>query len=378
MHHRARVAGTGGPPRQEEDHVRLMETTQLGPDTLGNRVVMAPMTRSRAPEQVPVELSAEYYAQRAGAGLIISEGTQVSELGAGYPMTPGIHTDEQVAGWRRVTDAVHEAGGLIYAQLWHVGRMGHPSVHGGTPVAPSAIAPGEDIFTVDGMQPVPTPRALELDEIPVVIEQFRHAARQAQAAGFDGVEVHGANGYLLDQFLQSGTNRRTDGYGGSTPNRVRLLLEVTEAVIEVWGADRVGVRLSPGGTFSGMSDDDPVETFGHAIKALDALGLAYLHVVETSQSLPPVGLDEVGGPTALARSLFSGTLITAGEYDRDSAEETVAAGRADLVAFARHYLANPDLVERFRVGAELNEPDPSTMYGGGAEGYTDYPTLAGA
>jgi N-ethylmaleimide reductase len=356
--------------------MRLMEPTKVGAHNVANRVVMAPMTRSRSPQQVPTELAAEYYAQRAGAAVIITEGTQVSELGAGYPMTPGIHTDEQVAGWRRVTGAVHAAGGLIYAQLWHVGRMGHPSVHGGTPVAPSGIAPGEDIFTTDGMQPVPTPRALETEEIPQIVEQFRHAARQAQAAGFDGVEVHGANGYLLDQFLQTGTNHRTDGYGGSVANRARLLLEVTEAVSEVWGSDRVGVRLSPGGTFSGMSDADPVDTFGYAIKSLDALNLAYLHVVETTQTLPPVGLDEVGGPTALARSLFSGTIITAGEYNRDSAEAAIAEGRADLVAFARHYLANHDLIERFRVGAALNEPDVATFYGGGAAGYTDYPSLA--
>ncbi|MGA8209852.1 MAG: alkene reductase [Nocardioidaceae bacterium] len=358
--------------------MRLMDPVQLGAVTAKNRVVMAPMTRSRSPQQVPVPLAADYYAQRAGAGLIVTEGTQVSELGAGYPMTPGIHTDEQVAGWRAVTDAVHSADGLIFAQLWHVGRMGHPSVHGQTPVAPSAVAPGEDIFTAQGMQPIPTPRALGTEELPTIVEQFRYAARQARSAGFDGVEVHGANGYLLDQFLQSGSNQRTDGYGGSTPNRARLLLEVTEAVIGVWGADRVGVRLSPGGTFSGMSDADPVETFGYAMKSLDAYGLAYLHVVETTQTLPPVGLDEVGGPTALARSMFTGPVITAGEYGRDTAEAALADGRADLVAFARHYLANPDLTERFRLGADLNEGDPATYYGGGAEGYTDYPTLAGS
>jgi N-ethylmaleimide reductase len=355
--------------------VRLLESFQLGPLTLKNRLVMAPMTRSRAPQQVQGELNARYYAQRAGAGLIISEGTQISELGAGYPWTPGIHSDAQVAGWRRVTDAVHAAGGLIFAQLWHVGRMSHPTVHGGTPVAPSPIAPGEDIFTSDGMQPIPTPRELALDEIAGIIGEFRHAARQAQAAGFDGVEVHGANGYLLDQFLQTGSNKRTDAYGGTVANRTRLLLEVTEAVAEVWGPERVGVRLSPGGTFSGMSDDDPADTFAYAMKSLDAIGLAYVHIVETSQTLPPVGLDEVGGPTALARSVYSGTIITAGEYVRDTAEQAVAEGRADLVGFARQYLANPDLPERFRAGAALNEGDHATYYGGGAEGYTDYPSL---
>jgi N-ethylmaleimide reductase len=355
--------------------VRLLESYKLGPLTLKNRVVMAPMTRSRAPEQIPGDLNATYYAQRAGAGLIISEGTQVSELGAGYPWTPGIHSDEQVSGWRKVTDAVHAEGGLIFAQLWHVGRMSHPTVHGGTPVAPSAIAPGEDIFTRTGMQKIPTPRELTLEEIAGVLAEFRHAARQAKAAGFDGVEVHGANGYLLDQFLQTGSNQRNDGYGGTVANRARLLLEVTEAVAEVWGPERVGVRLSPGGTFSGMSDADPADTFGYAMKSLDTYGLAYLHIVETSQTLPPVGLDEVGGPTALARSVYSGTIITAGEYDRDTAERAVTEGRADLVAFARQYLANPDLPERFRAGAALNEGDHATFYGGGAEGYTDYPTL---
>jgi N-ethylmaleimide reductase len=355
--------------------VRLLESYKLGPLNLKNRVVMAPMTRSRAPEQIPGDLNATYYAQRAGAGLIISEGTQVSELGAGYPWTPGIHSDEQVSGWRKVTDAVHAEGGLIFAQLWHVGRMSHPTVHGGTPVAPSAIAPGEDIFTPTGMQEIPTPRELTLEEIAGVLAEFRHAARQAKAAGFDGVEVHGANGYLLDQFLQTGSNQRNDGYGGTVANRARLLLEVTEAVAEVWGPERVGVRLSPGGTFSGMSDADPADTFGYAMKSLDTYGLAYLHIVETSQTLPPVGLEEVGGPTALARSVYSGTIITAGEYDRDTAEQAVTEGRADLVAFARQYLANPDLPERFRAGAALNEGDHATFYGGGAEGYTDYPTL---
>ncbi len=355
--------------------MRLLEPYQLGPLALKNRVVMAPMTRSRAFNRVPGDLHATYYAQRAGAGLIISEGTQISELGAGYPFTPGIHTDAQVEGWRKVTDAVHAADGRIFAQLWHVGRMSHHSVHGQTPVAPSAVAPGEDIFTTDGMQQIPAPRELSVSEIAEVIGEFRHAAGQAKAAGFDGVEVHGANGYLIDQFLQTGSNQRTDEYGGSVANRTRFLLEVVEAVNEVWGPDQVGVRLSPGGAFSGMRDDDPADTFGYAIKSLDGYGLAYLHVVETSQTLPPVGLDEVGGPTALARSIFTGTIISAGEYQRDSAETAVAEGRTDLVAFARQFIANPDLHERFRLGAALNEGDPATFYGGGAEGYTDYPTL---
>ncbi|MDA3625580.1 alkene reductase [Saccharopolyspora sp. WRP15-2] len=356
--------------------MRLFEQYQLGPTTLANRVLMAPMTRARSFETVATELNARYYAQRASAGLIIGEATQVSELGAGYPYTPGIYTDEQRDGWRLVTDAVHEAGGRIFAQLWHVGRSGHPSVHGQTPVAPSAIAPDLDIFTPDGPQPIPTPRALETDEIPGIVEEFRHAARQARAAGFDGVEIHGANGYLIDQFLQTGTNKRTDAYGGSVTNRVRLLREITEAVIEAWDAEHVGVRLSPGGTFGDMHDDDPAETFHHAIKALDEYGLAYLHVVETSQTTPPQGLIHVGGPTALARSAYSGTIITNGDFDRDSAEEILASGNADLVAFGRPFISNPDLPERFRTGAELAEGDHATFYGGGEAGYIDYPALA--
>lgn len=358
--------------------MRLLDRYRLGPLTLPNRVLMAPMTRSRAPGTVQGPVNARYYAQRAGAGLIISEGTQVSELGQGYPYTPGIHTEQQETGWREVTDAVHAAGGRIFAQLWHVGRMGHESVHDRSPVAPSAVAPGTEIFTPSGMRPVPTPRALTTEELPGVIEEFRQAARRARDAGFDGVEVHGANGYLLDQFLQTDSNRRTDSYGGSVAARNRLLLEVTEAVAAVWGADRVGVRLSPGGTFNNTFDDDPAETFGYAAKALDGFDLAYLHVVETSQVLPPQGLDHVGGPTALARSAYSGTIITNGEYTRATAESAITSGAADLVAFGRPFLANPDLPQRFRLGAPLNEGDHDTFYGGDERGYTDYPTLAQA
>jgi N-ethylmaleimide reductase len=356
----------------------LLEPYQMGPFTLPNRVLMAPMTRSRTPDTVPNELNARYYVQRASAGLIITEGTQVSALGQGYPYTPGVYSAEQEAGWRGVTEAVHAAGGRIFAQLWHVGRMGHESVHGQAPVAPSAIRPSGTIFTPSGLQPLPTPRALPTAEVPGVIEEFRQAAQRARAAGFDGVEIHGANGYLLDQFLQSGTNQRTDAYGGSLANRARLLLEVTDAVAEVWGADRVGVRIAPGGTFNDISDDDPAETFHHVAKALDSVGLAYLHVVETSQASPPQGLDHVGGPTALSRSAFSGTIITNGDYTRATAEETIAAGKADLVAFGRPFLANPDLPERFRLGAPLNEGDQDTFYGGEEGGYTDYPTLTRA
>jgi N-ethylmaleimide reductase len=355
--------------------MKLFEPYRLGPLGLPNRMVMAPLTRNRAQGTVPGELNATYYAQRASAGLIISEATQVTPLGQGYPETPGIHSEEQIRGWQRVTDEVHEAGGRIFLQLWHVGRISHPSFHNGElPVAPSAIRPAGEAFTHEGLRPFETPRALETEEIPGIVEQFRQGAENAKRAGFDGVEVHGANGYLLDQFLQSGTNQRTDRYGGSVENRARLLLEVTEAVCGVWGADRVGVRLSPGGTFNDMSDEDPVETFTHAARALNRFGLAYLHVVDTSQSNAPQGLGE-RSPTEILRPVFEGTLLANGGYTRESAEEALESGLADLVAFGRLYVSNPDLVERFREDTELNEPDPSTFYGGGAEGYTDYPAL---
>ncbi|HEV2148908.1 MAG TPA: alkene reductase [Longimicrobiaceae bacterium] len=358
--------------------MELFEPYRLGPLHLPNRLVMAPLTRNRAAGTVPGELNATYYAQRAGAGLIISEATQVTPLGQGYPETPGIHSEAQVEGWRKVTDAVHAEGGRIFLQLWHVGRISHSSFHGGElPVAPSAIRPAGQAFTSEGLKPFETPRALTTDEVREVVEQFRRGAENARRAGFDGVEVHGANGYLIDQFLQSGTNQRTDRYGGSVEGRVRLLLEVTEAAVDVWGADRVGVRFSPGGTFNDMSDEDPAETFTHAARELNRFGLAYLHVVNTSQSNAPRGLGE-RTPTELLRPVFKGTLMSNGEYTRESAEEALRSGEADLIAFGRLYLANPDLVERFREDAELNEPDPSTFYGGGAGGYVDYPALESA
>jgi N-ethylmaleimide reductase len=313
---------------------------------------------------------AAYYRQRASAGLIITEATQVTPLGQGYPDTPGIHRDEQIDAWRTITEAVHDEGGRIFLQLWHVGRISHSSYHDGErPVAPSALAPEGKTMAADGsMVPFETPRALETAEIPAVIDQFRAGAENARAAGFDGVEIHGANGYLLDQFLQSGTNHRTDRYGGSLDNRTRLLLEVTEAVTDVWGADRVGVRLSPGGTFNSMQDDDPQATFSYAAQQLGPLGLAYLHVVEND-------LGDGATASALLREAYDGTLMVAGGYDRDSGESALQEGRADLVAYARYFLANPDLPARFALDADLNEWDRSTFYGGGAEGYADYPKL---
>ncbi|HLL84902.1 MAG TPA: alkene reductase [Longimicrobium sp.] len=352
----------------------LFSPVRVGPYELANRVVMAPMTRSRAAaEGVPSGLAPAYYAQRATAGLIVSEAAQVSQQGAGYVGTPGIHTDEQVAGWRRVTEAVHAAGGRIFLQLWHVGRVSHPSLQpdGGQPVAPSAVGIEGTTFTAEGPKPFVTPRALERHEIRGVVEQFENGARHAYRAGFDGVELHGANGYLVDQFLRDGANRRRDEYGGSVANRARFLLEVTEAVTGVWGGERVGVRFSPVSGTNGMSDSDPLATFAYATYALDRFGLAYLHVTEA-----------MGGPepriTPALRAIFRGTLIANGGYGRETAEAALARGEADLVAFGIPFLANPDLPRRLREGAPLNTPDRATFYSGGERGYVDYPTLEAA
>jgi N-ethylmaleimide reductase len=349
----------------------LFTPFRVGPYELANRMVMAPMTRSRAVEgEVPSPLAPGYYAARAGAGLIVSEGAQVSEQGRGYVHTPGIHTDAQVEGWRVVTEAVHAARGRIFLQLWHVGRVSHPSLQpgGARPVAPSAIGIEGTTFTAEGPRPFVTPRALERDEIRGVVEQFEAAARRAYQAGFDGVELHGANGYLIDQFLRDGANHRRDEYGGSVQNRVRFLVEVAEAVAGVWGGDRVGVRLSPLATNNGMHDRDPVATFSYAAYALNRLGLAYLHVVEP-----------LGGPaprvSPALRAIFRGALVANGGYGRDTADAALARGEADLVSFGVPFLANPDLVRRFREGAPLNTPDRATFYTGGERGYTDYPLL---
>lgn len=352
----------------------LFTPVRVGPYELAHRVVMAPMTRSRAgDDNVPTPLMAEYYGQRAGAGLIVTEGSQVAPEGVGYPSTPGIHTDAQVDGWRAVTDAVHARGGRIFLQLWHVGRVSHPSLQPGgvLPVAPSAIAiEGEQLYTAAGLVPFETPRALETDEIAGVVEQFAEGARRAYRAGFDGVELHGANGYLLDQFLRDGTNHRTDRYGGSAENRARFLVETTAAVVDVWGADRVGVRISPTGSYNGMHDADPVTTFSVAASGLNRFGLAYLHVVE------PAGEQRAGGRiTPVLRAVFRGPIIANGGYGADTGNAAIAAGQADLVSFGEAFLANPDLPERLRTGAPLNEPDRATFYGGDARGYTDYPVL---
>jgi N-ethylmaleimide reductase len=359
--------------RQTDTHIDLFQPVTIGKLALPNRIVMAPMTRNRADERdAPHALNAQYYRQRAGVGLIITEASQVSPQGKGYPRTPGTYNATQIAGWSHITDAVHAAGGRIFLQLWHVGRISHPSTQadGALPVAPSAIAADGTIATDNGPQPFAVPRALATAEIPGVVEQFRRGALNALAAGFDGVEIHGANGYLIDQFLRDGTNRRTDRYGGSPENRVRFLREVTEAVASVWGADRVGVRLSPLGNFNSMSDSNPALTFGHAAEVLGRYGLAYLHVVEGGHESAGVAFD-----WAALKRLFKGPYVSNGGYDRGRAAAVLAEGRADLVSFGTPYVANPDLAERFRLGLPLAEPDRATLYGGDARGYTDYPAL---
>jgi N-ethylmaleimide reductase len=351
----------------------LFTPVQIGPYQLPNRMVMAPLTRNRASEgNEPLPMHATYYSQRAAAGLIITEATHVDPQGIGYPNTPGIHTPAQVAAWRQVTDAVHQEGGRIFVQLWHVGRVSHPSFHNGAlPVAPSAIAPAGEAMTYEGMQPFVTPRALETGEIPALIEQFRQGAKNALEAGFDGVEVHGANGYLLDQFLRDGTNHRTDTYGGSVENRARLLLEITQAVIEVWGSDRVGVRLSPSSTFNDMTDSNPQATFGYAIQALAQLNLAYLHLLEPSEADLRHGGTLI--PTQVFRPLYPGTLMVNWDYDKAKGNAAISTGAADLVSYGKLFISNPDLPQRFQLDAPLTEPDPTTFYGGDERGYTDYP-----
>ncbi|HEV7785322.1 MAG TPA: alkene reductase [Thermoanaerobaculia bacterium] len=361
----------------ESQHHPILTPVQVGPYTLRNRMVMAPMTRNRAVEGlVPAPFAATYYQQRASAGLIVTEGSQVSAQGVGYPNTPGVHSAAQVEGWKRVTAAVHERGGRIFLQLWHVGRISHPSLQpeGALPVAPSAIAAEGTVHTYSGPQPFVAPRALETAEIPGLVEQFAHGARTALESGFDGVEIHGANGYIVDQFLRDGTNHRTDEYGVSAENRTRFLVEVVEAVAGVWGANRVGVRVSPTGSFNSMSDSDPVATFSHAAGALDRFGLAYLHVVE-----PVSGPMAVPGAPAVAQAIrqrFHGPLILNGGYDLATADAAIAEGKADLISFGQLFLANPDLPERFAEGAPLNAPDYSTFYTGGEKGYIDYPVRA--
>lgn len=342
-----------------------------------NRVVMAPLTRNRADNDTGevAEMHVDYYRQRAGAGIIITEATQISPEGKGYFQTPGIHTEGQVAAWRKVTDAVHEEGGKIVLQLWHVGRISHTSLQpgGAQPVAPSAIAAGVKTFTTKGFEETSEPRALELDEMPRLVADFAHAAEMAKKAGFDGVEVHGANGYLLDQFLKTGSNKRDDAYGGSVENRARLLFEVLDAVTEVWGGNRVGLRLSPFSPANGIDDDKPQETFEYIVKGLNRYNLAYLHLVEGATG----GSRELeeGESIKALRKLFDGPYMANNGYDREMAMRALANGEADLIAVGRPFIANPDLPRRWEMNGPLNEGDTATYYGGGREGYTDYPAL---
>ena len=355
----------------------LFEPVQLGPCRLANRIVMAPLTRSRAsPAGVPTPLMAEYYAQRASAGLIVAEGTNISPQARGYAWTPGLYTREQVEAWRPVTAGVHARGGRIFPQLWHVGRISHPSLQpgGALPVAPSAIRPQATAYTERGFEPCITPHALAVAEIAGIVEQYRQAAANALTAGFDGVEIHAANGYLIDQFLRDSTNQRTDGYGGSVEKRARLLLEVVSAVIGACGAERVGVRLSPLSPVNGAAlDRDPAGTYGFVVARLSELGIAYLHIIEGVTQGPrevPGGFD-----LRTLRRAFNGCYMANNGYDLRLALEARRRNLADLISFGRLYIANPDLVERFRRGAPLNEPDRATFFGGGAAGYTDYPPL---
>ncbi|OYP36419.1 alkene reductase [Rhodopirellula sp. MGV] len=353
----------------------LFRPLQIGSLELKNRVVMAPLTRARAGEsRVPNEMMAEYYAQRSSAGLIISEATTISEQGIGWPDTPGIYTDEMQAGWKRIVDTVHQHGGRIFMQLWHTGRSSHSDFHHGElPVAPSAIAiDGDGVHTSNGKKPYETPRALETDELPGIVDDYRKATERAKAVGFDGVEIHSANGYLLDQFLQSKSNHRTDQYGGSVENRYRLLGEVVDAVTSAWSADRVGVRLAPNGAFNDMGSSDYQEQFLYTAQQLDAYGLAYLHVMDGKG----FGFHNLGPAMTLKdfRKVFSGNLMGNVGYTKEAAEQAIASGDADFIAFGRPYISNPDLALRFENDWPLAKmADMSLWYSSGAHGYTDFP-----
>ncbi|MDQ2820887.1 MAG: alkene reductase [Pseudomonadota bacterium] len=351
----------------------------FGACTLRNRIVMAPLTRSRsAANGVPGKYAAEYYRQRATAGLIIAEAAQISAQGKGYAGAPGIYTAAHVRGWAMVTHAVHAAGGRIFLQLWHVGRISHPSLqpYGDLPVAPSAIQPAGQAFTEEGFQPFVTPRALTEGELPGIVEQYRTAAQRALDAGFDGVEIHAANGYLIDQFLRDSTNQRTDAYGGSLENRSRLLMEVTTAVTGVWGSHRVGVRLSPVSPVNDIGDSHPQSLFTHVIQGLNGFKLLYVHMIEGATG----GARDVepGFDFQVLRRQFNGLYIANNGYDLALAEHNRAAGQLDLVAFGRLFISNPDLVRRLRLNGPLTAIDPDTVYGGGTHGYTDYPAWAAA
>lgn len=351
----------------------LFQPVQLGALTLANRIIMAPLTRCRADaDHVPTAIMAEHYAQRASAGLIVAEATMVAEGNSAFWREPGIYSEAQIAGWKQVTDAVHAKGGRIFLQIWHGGRACHPALNNGAiPVSASAIAIDDTVHTPEGKLPYATPRALEDAEIPVIIEHFRQAAVNAKAAGFDGVEVHGANGYLLDQFLRDGSNKREGAYGGSLENRARLLLEVIQAVVGVWGSDRVGVRISPLNSYNSMLDSDPVGLTRYVASALNSLNLAYLHLMRADF----MGVQHADVVTA-AREVYQGNLIGNMGYQHDEAQAAVASGQLQAVAIGALFISNPDLVARLQQGAPLAQPDPSTFYTQDAKGYTDYPALS--
>lgn len=346
----------------------LLDPLRAGAFTLKNRIVLAPLTRCRASAgRVPNDLMRDYYVQRASAGLILSEATSVTAMGVGYPDTPGIWSDEQVAGWKRITDAVHAAGGTMLLQLWHVGRVSHPDyLDGALPVAPSAIAPQGHVSLMRPKRDFVVPRALELNEIPGIVADYRRGAENAKRAGFDGVEVHGANGYLLDQFLQDSTNLRTDAYGGPIENRARLMLEVVDACIDVWGADRVGLHLAPRGDAYTMGDSNPLATFGYVAEQTRQRKIAFLCAREYE------GANAIGPQL---KTIFGGVFIANEKFTKETAEAAIKSGRADAVALGQLFIANPDLPERFKLGAPLNAPDPATFYAQGPKGYTDYPFL---
>lgn len=353
----------------------LFSPAKLGSIALKNRMVMAPLTRNRAGEGgVPHDLNVTYYAQRATAGLIVTEATPISAMGHGYPALPGIYTDEQVAGWQKITDAVHAKGGKIVIQLWHVGRISHPTLlNGALPVAPSAIKPAGQAFTYQGLVDYVEPRALDASELPAIVQDYVHATQCALKAGFDGVEIHAANGYLLDQFLRDGSNTRTDNYGGSFENRARLLLEVTKAVVETAGADKVGVRISPVNPFNDMKDSNPQALFNYVTEQLNQFNLAYLHAVEG-------GIHGGGKADAFdfvqMRKLYKGAYMANLSYDKARGNAAIASGHADVIAYGVPFIANPDLVERYKTDAALNEADSKSFYGGNEKGYTDYPFLS--
>lgn len=354
----------------------LLSPLFIGNMELKNRMVMAPMTRNRAGEEnVPTSLMAKYYEQRAGAGLIITEASQVSPQGMGYPATPGIYSKEQTEGWKLITEAVHSKGGKIFIQLWHVGRISHPDFHnGGLPVAPSAIRPQGQSFTYEGLKDFVTPRALNIHEIKDIVSDFKKAAQNAKDAGFDGIEIHAANGYLIDQFLEDRTNHRTDNYGGSVENRARFLFEVLDATLQVWPASRVGIRLSPSGLFNDMGDSDPTSIFGYVIERLNSYDLAYLHLIE-----PLIPIEKhpqlVQNVADYYGKLYQGVRMINGGFAQDSASLAINTNKAELISFGVLYLANPDLEKRFELGADLNVADKETFYGGNEVGYTDYPPL---